>query len=281
MEYSVDEKARIKRLRTREAITLAMQNRWQEAVTANLAILEVFPTDVDAYNRLGRAYMELSDCAQAREAYAQALRLDPNNRIAQKNLGRLLHLKDESLCIRSKQHRVAPHLFIEETGRTGVASLFRLAGKEVLATVATGDQVNLRPQARRLLVETRQGDCLGEVEPKLGLRLIKLMEGGNHYTAAITSLDESGIKMMIREVYRHPSQAGILSFPLRQADGFRSYMKQSIIKHERGEEEESPEDSDYAQDWEEAEPMPEGIGFFEETVVDSGGEVEAEEEEED
>ena len=125
-----------------------------------------------------------------------------------------------------------------------------------------------------MLVETKQGDILGEVEPKLGLRLVKLMEGGNRYTAAITSLDEDGVKIMIREVFRHPSQAGTPSFPLRQADGFRSYVKESFIKHER--QEEAPEDAEYVSEWEEPESAPEGIGFFEETVVDAGGEVEGE-----
>ena len=53
-----EEKARIWRGKIQEAIKMATENRWQEAVAANLGIIEVFPSDVDAYNRLGRAYME-------------------------------------------------------------------------------------------------------------------------------------------------------------------------------------------------------------------------------
>ena len=50
---------RYRQQRSKEAIDLAMQSKWQEAVEINQEILENFPRDVDASNRLGRAYMEL------------------------------------------------------------------------------------------------------------------------------------------------------------------------------------------------------------------------------
>ena len=50
---------RLKQQRSKEAIALAMQGRWQEAVDINKEIIEDFPDDVDTCNRLGRAYMEL------------------------------------------------------------------------------------------------------------------------------------------------------------------------------------------------------------------------------
>jgi len=46
-----------------------MQNRWEEAIEANKSLIESFPTDVDAYNRLGRALMELSRYSDAKEVY--------------------------------------------------------------------------------------------------------------------------------------------------------------------------------------------------------------------
>ena len=63
MTYQEERLARLKRQRSRQAIDLAMQGRWQEAVAANKYIIEDFPTDVDAYNRLGRACMELGEYA--------------------------------------------------------------------------------------------------------------------------------------------------------------------------------------------------------------------------
>jgi len=80
---------REKRLRSKQAIDLAMSGRWQEAVDANQSLIEDFPNDVDAYNRLGRAYLELGEYGRALEAYRQAAEVDPHNVIARKNLSRL------------------------------------------------------------------------------------------------------------------------------------------------------------------------------------------------
>ena len=66
---------RLRRQSSKQAIALAMQGRWREAVAVNKSLIESFPSDVDAYNRLGRAYMELGEYSQAREAYQQALEL--------------------------------------------------------------------------------------------------------------------------------------------------------------------------------------------------------------
>ena len=55
---------RLKQQRSKEAIDLAMQARWKEAVTVNREIVQDFPEDVDAYNRLGRAYLELGSISR-------------------------------------------------------------------------------------------------------------------------------------------------------------------------------------------------------------------------
>ena len=59
MTRDEDRLLRLKQQRSKEAIDLAMQARWREAVDVNREIIEAFPEDVDTFNRLGRAYMEL------------------------------------------------------------------------------------------------------------------------------------------------------------------------------------------------------------------------------
>ena len=46
--YQLSEKAKVRRHRTDEAIALAMQSQWDEAVEVNTSIIEVFPDDADA-----------------------------------------------------------------------------------------------------------------------------------------------------------------------------------------------------------------------------------------
>jgi hypothetical protein len=256
-----EDKDRLKRKASQEAIALAMQSRWQEAVAVNQSIVESFPTDIDAYNRLGRAFVELGDFARAREAYGRALELDSNNVIAERNLHRLSLLPDSHTPAKEERREVAPNLFIGEMGKAGVVSLQSLAPQEVLARMTAGNQVNLEVRGQQLIVENEQGEYLGRVEPQYGLRLAKLMEGGNQYTAAIVSLDNDRAKVLIREVYQHPSQVGRLSFPVKAVEGFHPHVKDTLLRHEAMEEE-ALEEGEYVE-MEEGELLPEGFSIFE------------------
>jgi hypothetical protein len=42
------------------------------------------------------------------------------------------------------------------------------------------------------------------------------MSAGNKYTAAVTSVDEKRLVVMIKETHRDPSQSGIVSFPSKR-----------------------------------------------------------------
>ncbi|HEY8491311.1 MAG TPA: tetratricopeptide repeat protein [Dehalococcoidia bacterium] len=238
-------------MRTEQAIQMAMQSRWEEAAGLNREILAAYPDDVDAWNRLGKALMELGRYTEAREAYGKALELDRNNTIAKRNLQRLEGLTEAAPKPSEAAAKLTPRLFIEETGKTGVTTLQRPAA-ELLARMTPGDQVVLKPQDGSLAVTTTNGEYLGEVEARIGLRLMKLMEGGNQYAAALTAVTPEGAQVIIKEVYQHPSQAGRPSFPPAAvgAEGFRPYTKATLVRQHRAGEEEVPEEYEGAQDWE-------------------------------
>jgi tetratricopeptide (TPR) repeat protein len=231
MAYQEEEQVRLRRQRSKQAIALAMQGRWREAVAANEEIIASFPGDVDAYNRLGRAHIELGDYALAKGAYAKAMELDPYNIIAQKNLQRLAYL-GEGVGEEDDSDRVEPQHFIEETGKTGVVALNRLAPLSVLAKMVAGDRVYLKVDRAGLNVENGRGEYVGQVEPKHGQRLIKLMGGGNRYSAAIVSISEERVTVIIREIYQDPYQAGQLSFPPRGGESLRPYLSDKMLRRE-------------------------------------------------
>jgi tetratricopeptide (TPR) repeat protein len=231
MAYQEEEQVRLRRQRSKHAISLAMQGRWREAVAANEDIIASFPGDVDAYNRLGRAYIELGEYALAKEAYSRAMELDPYNIIAQKNLQRLSYL-GEGAGVADDSDQVDPQHFIEETGKTGVVALYRLAPLAVLAKMGAGDRVYLKVDGAGLNVENGRGEYVGQAEPKHGQRLIKLMEGGNRYSAAIVSVNEEKVTVIIREIYQDPSQAGQLSFPPKGTEGLRPYLSDKMLRRE-------------------------------------------------
>lgn len=273
MQYQAEEKTKVRRQRSEHAIGLAMQSRWEEAVQTNKEIIEMFPTDVDAYNRLGKALTEIGRYSEARGAYQMALDIDPNNAIAKKNLSRLVNLTEVQAPPIATHERVDPRLFIEEMGKTGLTNLITVAPKNILAKMSAGDSVFLKANGKSLMAENGRGEYLGMVEPKLALRLVNLMAGGNKYAAAITSLADNQVKIIIRETYQHPNQSGKVSFPTKGGDGFRPYIKESVIKYELEEDDEEAfeeeDETEYGGEWEEEpEHVNEESTYFEEPSDD-------------
>jgi len=232
MAYQEGEHSRLKRQSTKRAIALAMAGQWREAIAVNQEIIELFPNDVDASNRLGRAHMELGEYSRAEEAYRRAAEIDPYNSIARKNLQRLSHLAQTAVSSEVTSHKLEPQQFIEEVGRAGVIRLQHLAAPQVLARTTAGESLTLKVDGPNLVVESIRGEYLGQVEPMLGQRLIRLMTGGNKYTASVISSSERMVTIIIREVYRHPGQAGRISFPSKVADGARSGVGDMVIRRE-------------------------------------------------
>lgn len=245
MSYLEAEQAGLKRRLSKQAITLAMEGRWREAIAINKELLQSFPGDVEACNRLGKAYLELGEFSEAEEAYKRAMELDPYNAVAMKNLRRLSHLGEEVADAKGDSDKVGPEQFIEEVGKAGVVDLYQLAPPERLAIMVTGDKVNLTVEGSNLVLENNRGEYLGQVEPKRGQRLVKLIEGGNKYTAAIVSSAEDKMAVIIREVYQHPSQEGRLSFLAREAEGLRTHIGDRLLRREAEHEAELVEESGY------------------------------------
>lgn len=250
MTYQAEDKTRMKRARTEQAIQFAMQSRWDDAITANEAIIKAFPEDHEAYNRLGKALSETGRIKEAREAYQRALELDPTNAIARKNLERLASARAKAEPDRAQQ--VDTSLFIEEMGKTGVTTL-RITNSKVLATLSAGDEVALKPEGNRLTLTTMADEYLGDVEPKLALRLTRLIAGGNKYAAAVAGIEGENVRIIIKETFQHPSQAGKLSFPGGKAGELvRPYVKEGMLRADLEEEEEFAEEGE---EWEEAEEV--------------------------
>lgn len=243
-----NESARLRRQLTEQAIKAAMQNRWEDAVRLNQSIIDLTQgKDTDALNRLGRALMALGRLAEARDAYSKALQQDPANQIARKNLNALQAKLAQEASVAPAEH-VDPRLFVEETGKTGVVTL-QQPRRELLALMTAGERVYLRRDGNTLLVTNVRGEVLGQVEPRIGLRLIRLMEGGNEYAAAISQITAEGARIIIKETYQHPSNAGRLSFPPSGSEGLpRAYVRDSVWHRDEDEEETAEGESNEAWD---------------------------------
>jgi len=250
MAYHEEEQLKLKRLNSKQAIALAMQGKWKEAIEINKTILNDFPDDVDAYNRLGRAYLETGIFPEAKKAYEKSLHLDPYNAIAKKNLVRLSHIQEAPKSSKDHSRTVEPH-FIEEAGKSGVVTLQNLASSKTLIRLVAGDQAYLKADANNLIVRSGTGEYIGQVEPRHAQRLLRFTKAGNKYSAAIISATENKVTVIIRETYQHPDLVGQPSFPPRWAEGLHQYPSDRMA----AEEEEEEIESDYSS--EESEILPE------------------------
>ncbi len=227
------------------AIGQATRGEWEAAVATNREILEM-GGDIDAYNRLGKALAERGQHAEALEAYQQALARDATNRIAERNVGRLQVIatgaapavSDEKLEKASAAH------FIEEMGKTGHARLINLLPARELAPLSPGDAIELTLDSELLVARVGEIE-IGQVEPRVGSRLAKLMKSGNRYEAAITTVDRDEVRVIIHEVFADPSNLGKVSFPgsaTGRPGDVRPYIKGTPLRYDDEEESEEVEE---------------------------------------
>jgi hypothetical protein len=266
-----------------EAVQLAIEARWDDAVALNRQILDKFGPDEEATNRLGKALTELGRLDEAKDAYEQTLRINPLNQIARKNAAKLNTLLQAEERIGVGAVKVDLNLFVEEMGKTVVTSVESEDG-ELSARIAAGDVAELHEAGDGILIETVRGVRVGTLEPKLARRLLKFLQGGNRYQAGITAVEGRTARVIIRETYQDPRFAGKPSFPMRRPKReveFRPYSKETVLgeisgfvpDEEEGEAGELGEPMEGMQVEEEEEEA--GIDFAAEEDV--GGEEEEEE----
>ena len=163
-----EDRTKLGRKLGQEAIALAVQGRWEEAVAANKSIVERFPDDVAAYNRLGRAYIELGLFELAEDAYRKTLEVDAGNSIATKNIERLKAWASVGTLEPDKARTLGKDFFANTAGKTGVVGVTGITAAERVEAIEAGTVVNLRRVGQQVLVEDQQGLSLGELEPKHG-----------------------------------------------------------------------------------------------------------------
>lgn len=214
-----------------QAIQLALDSEWEEAVRVNQDLLDRFGPDPDTHNRLGKALMELGRLEEAQEAYQATLTLNPTNPIALRQLDKLRERATSKAPLAPVSTSLDVKSFTEEPGKTTVTRLIPAPGLDP-ATAAPGDPIEIVVDADQVSVRTGRGASLGVLEPRVAQRLRRLVESGNRYSGAVTHVDGQMVQVILREVYQDPSQAGTTSFPVhgkaREMD-YRPYTKETLL----------------------------------------------------
>lgn len=195
---------------SRQAIALALQGKWQQALDVNLQIIDQFGEGTDSLNRISRCYTELGEVEKARKHAEKVVSMDPHNAIAQKCLVRLEVLKDGSkitACVTSA------NLFLEEPGKTKIVPLVKLAEPSLLLTLACGHEVILEIHKHHIDILSVDQKYLGKLPDDVAHRIIKLSESGNEYKAFVKTSAPKELKVFIRETKRAKEILHITSFP--------------------------------------------------------------------
>jgi len=220
-----------------DARQTALTGNWEEAVTLNQQIIDRFQTDAEAFNRLGRAFVALGNVDEARDAYAKALKADPANLIARRNLQRLEILRGQANnggdMARRPGAMPRTSVFLEEVGKTWVDELVNPGDLQELADIYSGEQLTLSAEGDGLVVRRENGARLGDVEPKTAHRVIDLISGGNRYEIFALGLANQTLRYILRETHRDPSQVTLVSFP-RQITS-RAYLRDRDLLRQRDE----------------------------------------------
>jgi hypothetical protein len=264
---SVAERNRRKRMLVDQAVKHAMANQWREAIDVNRQLMEFLPDEPDSWNRTGKALSELGQYAEARDAYQEALKRDANNAIAQKQIKRLALLAEAAPAGEAKAAKVDPKILIEETGKTGIFELVKPAGAKVLARMAPGDKVELTPHGNDVVVADHAGHKLGMLPPKIAVRLIELMKGGNEYVAGVTNVGEKNLRLLVREMRQSPEMDGRVSFPAKSGPllpEMRAYTKDRALRFDV-DDDAAADDADEESEDAEAEETTGDIEYYEDS----------------
>lgn len=184
-----------------QAIAYALENNWTEAIKINQKILEHNPNDIDTLNRLAFSFLQKGDRQEAENTYNMVIGIDPTNPIAVKNLKRMNapHISSSENHPANGLH-MRSDFFIEEAGKTKNVELKNLSDFKSISYLQPGDPVILTIKRSKIFVLTRDKKFIGMLPDSIGLRLVKLMGGGNEYQACIKAISEKNVTVFIKEV---------------------------------------------------------------------------------
>ena len=238
------ERVKPRTLYVEEAIQAALESRWQDALAINRALVERHGGVEETFNRIGKALTELGEHQAALDAYSQALQINSENVIAQKNVRKLRLLLESREKIAGAKGAIDVDLFAEEPGKSALTVL-NPPKSGVVIVVAPGEVVELHLQDGGLQAQTIAGVVLGDVDSKIARRLVPLISTGNRYTAVVARVEESQIEIIIREAFQSTENARKSSFPVsrQRREEFRPYAKESLLA-QRGVDEGATADGD-------------------------------------
>lgn len=223
---------------SQKAVNAALAQNWKEAARLNLLLLKQNSKDIEALNRLGRAYLEMGLKTKSQETYQKVLRLDKFNNIAAKSLELLKTLRVTRSASSTTPSPQAP-AFLEEPGVTKNIALTRLGDSKIISRLHPGDYVRIVAREHSVSIISQENEYLGRLPDDLASRLGNFLKAGNTYHAWIRSIDlhhahnKPCLKIFIKEITRVAKFKNTPSFPLTEKLSYAAFTPPDLIHDEK------------------------------------------------
>jgi tetratricopeptide (TPR) repeat protein len=196
-----------------KAIRAALSGDWKLAINLNKEILEGDSEDIDALNRIARAYAEIGKIKKAKQYSQKSLKLDPFNKIASSCIKKWEIMKEGN---REKPiSSYSPKLFIEEVGKTKIVSLINLTSKKIISTLRCADELKLNLLGHRVTVVTIDGKYIGKLPDDVGSRIKRMHHLGYEYCILVKSADTEKVIVFIKQIDPNGT-TGEITFPIEK-----------------------------------------------------------------
>lgn len=214
------------------AVSAALKGDWKTAIRLNSAILAADSQNLDALNRLGYAYLKLGKLTNAKTVLQKALVLDPYNQIALKNNKLTSVIRKKDLPADNDHTSLSPLQFIEDPGKTKIASCVNLAPNKTLSFLSPGQEIYLKAKNHVVELRSRDNTYLAALPDDISFKLIKLLSAGNSYQVIVKGINKNSLVVLIRELKRGKRFANQPSFI---SQGITSYTPlartESAVEH--------------------------------------------------
>ncbi len=197
-----------------KAIDAAINLDWQEAIKLNKKIVSARKNSIQAYLRLGFAYLQEHNLKEAKKNYKKVLKLQQSNQIASENLAKIKILESRGAKkIAKSELNFNPNLFLEIPGKTKSMFLIKLGQKNILAQLMIGQEVYLTPKRRKIEIRSKSNEYIGSLPDDLSKNLFVFIKGKSEYSAVIKEVSLNRVVVFVKEEKKAKKYQRYSSFP--------------------------------------------------------------------
>lgn len=183
------------------AIAAALAGDWKAAIRLNNELLDKDKANLDVLNRLGYAYLKTGQLSLAKQTFQKVLDIDPYNQIAIKNT-KLSGVVKRKNIEKGSLRALSPLQFLEDPGKTKIASCVNLAPAQTLSTLSPGQEVYLKAKNHVVELRSDKNTYLAALPDDISFKLIKFLTAGNTYQVIIKGIAKNSLIVIIRELTR-------------------------------------------------------------------------------